>query len=449
MHLTRSFFLIAFLFTQALVISGQDRAVDLKPGNLTSFQVESRMEVKGTLFLDPTTETRSVSMDVKANYRYGERLAIKPGIIKSVRYYENAESKIQLATGTTQVNLQPENHYLILERKSNVHDGKRIRFQSPQPKLTELEFSLVNVQGNTMLLSQWLQASNKKMDESWTTENDLLADVLTWDLIEDNQIQAKLMGISGQEARIQLSGRAKGIVDGAACEASVQGTCTFNLAEGYVSRIQLKISENRDAGLVAPGFEANIWLENNIAPTNQTRLTNAALNELKMSPFSRADQFFVDAECGPYEMLYQRHWRLIGNRSDRVVLRCIRDGIVLAQCDIVPMSNQPADMPVSLEQFKMTVKKAVMNNGGDVIDSKQSPSLSQRKWMRVDATGKSNDIPMRWIYCTVTSPDLRRVQLLFTLEEDAYREFVGFEQELIDAIEFQSAVAKTGESSKP
>ncbi len=44
--------------------------------------------------------------------------------------------------------------------------------------------------------------------------------------------------------------------------------------------------------------------------------------------------------------------------------------------------------------------------------------------------------------------DLRRVQLLFTLEENAFNEFSGMDQELIDAIVFEQLQANPGKNGR-
>ncbi|HMO92324.1 MAG TPA: hypothetical protein PKD64_09000 [Pirellulaceae bacterium] len=411
--------------------------MSLTPGQHTNFQVETRMEVQGSLVLDPGEKTRTMPLDVQANYRYGERIASKSDQIKSVRHYETATSKIRLANNTTISKLGPENQFLIFERRQFSADGKRVRFQAPQARLTEPEYALVNTPGSSMLLTEWIKANNKKLDQSWATSDELLADILTWDYMEKNDVTAKIIAIEGSDVRIQIAGTAKGLIDGAACEATLQGHCLFNLQEGFVSHCRLKIVENRNACQVAPGFEATIWMESTISPAKQVKLTNAALSEMKMSPFSRVNQLYLACECGPYEFLYPRTWRLISNRTDRTVLRCIRDGIVLAQCDIIPMPNQASNTSATLEQFKTTVKRAVLSNGGEVIGGQQSPAIAQNQWLRVDAVGKSQDVPLRWIYYTITAPDSRRVQLLFTVEQEVYRDFQGLEQELVDLIEFQ------------
>ncbi len=423
---------------------------NLKPGNLNHFQVDTRTEIQGTLYLDPTEETRSVSMDVKATYRYGERLATKQGLIKAIRFYDQAQSNIKLSTGSTVATLDANNRYLILERREYPVADKRVRFQSPQPTLSEAELNLINVPFNSMLLSHWLKKSDVKIGQTWQTDATLLADVLTWDFIEKNEITAKLVEVNLQQAQISLTGKVTGIIDGAATEATIKGTCVYDLRQGFVSSIRVRMNENREAGIVAPGFEANIWMETSISPAKQTRLTNAALGQLKMSPSSKADQLQLKAACGPYLVRHSRNWRVISNRGDRTVMRCIKDGIVLGQCDIVPLPNQPAGTVVSLDHFKSNVQKTLTNSDGQVIKTQQSPSISQQKWMRVDAIGTSENIAMRWIYCTVTAPDLRRVQLLFTLEENAFNEFSGMDQELIDAIVFEPLQAnpeKTGRSA--
>jgi len=424
-----------------------DQAVDLIPADQLNIQVESRVQIKGELHMNPNRQAQPVPMDVLANYRYGERLARQPDSIKSVRFYDQAMSQIKLDTGQTLHSLSDDNRYLIVEWREAPKGDKRIRYQSPQPTLTEQELNLINIPASTMVLGEWLAQNDVEIEDSWHTPDDLLADILTWDFVDKNEITATLDRVANGVAEISLAGTAEGLIDGANTEVNLKGTCHYELQGGLVRSIRLKLIEKRSASLVAPGYDATIWLETNIQPTKRTQLTNASLGKLSMSRKSRADQFRLSCEAGPYELLHPRHWRVISNQSDRTVLRCIRNGRVLGQCDIVALPDQPADFTPSLQQFKATVEKSVAEKGGRVVHSQDSPAVSRYSWMRIDATSEIEEIPMRWLYYTVVSPTGKRVQVLFTLEQEVYDEFNGYDRELIDALQFRSTDPDANEDS--
>ncbi len=427
--------------------SGDSKKYDLNVGKkVSTFNVDTKLEAKGMLVMDPTKETRTVSMNVLANYRYEERLGASQGRQKSIRYYNFAKSRAEIGHGIVNFELNDDNRYLILERSNSVQaDGKRISYQTPKPTLTNEELDLVITPANSMVLTKWIAKQDVAVDEQWKTDSGLLADVLGWDLVDDNQVFARIKDINSSSATILLTGEAMGDIDGAAAKMTVKGSLSFNRRDGYVSGIRLKLAENRDASPVQPGYEATIWMESTITPDRAgVRLTNAELGKLKMDPSSNPNQLVMTTKCGPYSMIHPRHWRVISDREDRTVLRCIRNGRVLGQCDIIPLSDHPAGVPNSLDLFKRNVENAISSNGGRVINAQQSPSLSRNQWMRIDADGTSNEIDMRWIYFTMISPDNRRVQLLFTLEQELASEFNGFEMELLDAVQF-NAVAPTTE----
>lgn len=446
----QSFLWFVCVTAAALFVTNIATATDkyeIKVGTkYSSFKVDSKLEAKGLLIMDPTEETRTVKMNVLANYRYDERLAEKNGAIKSIRYYDLAKSRVGLGKGSVTYDLDDANKYLIIERRSKPVGNKRIRYQTPQPTLTAKELDLLISPANSMVLTRWLEVDGVEIEEEWETAGEFLADILTWDSVETNNVKAKITKIARSKVSILVTGDALGNIDGADAEVTVKGTCIYDTAAGYVTSARLKINENRDASLVAPGYEATIWVENNItADTQGVRLTNAALGKLKMNPQSRADKFLLEMKCGDYTMLHPRHWRVINNSDQRTVLRCIKDGDVLGQCDVIPLPDQPAGVVPTLDDFRRNVENALAETQARIVNSQQSPAISENQWMRIDAVGTSNEVEMRWIYYTIITPDNRRVQLLFSVEEDAFNNFNGFDQEIVNAIQF---VAPSDASAK-
>ena len=72
----------------------------------------------------------------------------------------------------------------------------------------------------------------------------------------------------------------------------------------------------------------------------------------------------------------------------------------------------------------------------------QARTSSGLNWMRVEATGATDGVNMHWTYYTISSPDGRRVQLIFTTEPSYAGSFGSMERYLIDSLQFEAMPEK-------
>ena len=137
-------------------------------------------------------------------------------------------------------------------------------------------------------------------------------------------------------------------------------------------------------------------------------------------------------------MTHEPGWRVIASEKEAAVLRFIRDGQLLAQCNAVQLPSRPKDKPLTLDQFKKEIEKVVVEGRGRVVDTSKFKNANGLSVMRLLVDGKQSDLDVRWLYYHLTSPDGRRMTVVFTIEQELEDEFAAADRLLVNDVRFKT-----------
>ena len=194
----------------------------------------------------------------------------------------------------------------------------------------------------------------------------------------------------------------------------MNGSVRFNSSLGSVTQANLTISQQRDIGLVVPGLDATFKLLISLKPIEQSEtLSDAGLASLRKNAGSITDDLLLTPEGSSVSLIHPRQWRVISNHRARTILRYNQNGRMIGQCEILPLPSRLPNQEQTLEQFQAVVKNKLAENTGEIESANASQSENGLEWMRVKASGTTNGVNLQCIYYTLSSPDGRRVQLVF------------------------------------
>lgn len=409
-------------------------AIDIRPSESTSIvnRIDLRLEGKGSVIPDAD---RTLPLKLDARFQYEQRIITRSATLKSVRNYDVARAEIRLGKGSLINQLDSSNRLILCQVASK--QKELVQIAGIQAPITQSEFELINTPAHTLILPRFFARENVTKNERWKADSEALAQLLNVDMIEENDVHLKLTEIQGSIAEIHVSGDIQGYIDGAKTEINISATAKFDTSRGEVGELLMTINQRREIGQMSPGLQAVFKLRaQSKRITKSTTLDNESLAKIRSNGRRITDGLVLHSASGSFDLVHPRAWRVIADTSERSVLRYIDAGRMLGQVDIIPLPRRQSDQTQTLEQFKNVVQSKLAESQAVIVNAHQGSTRSGQQWLRVEATGRVNEINLHWIYYTLTNGDGQRVQLVFTVEPQNAEDFAGIDQSLLGSVSF-------------
>jgi hypothetical protein len=275
-----------------------------------------------------------------------------------------------------------------------------------------------------------------------------MAALLGLDAVSQSDVQSVLTEVTDAVARMELSGRVAGTLDGASTEIELKAKYRFDLASKRIDWLGLLVKEQRGIGQVKRGVDAVARLQLRILPqADSPRLTDAVLENLSLKPSGELRKLsYASTESG-WQMTHDRGWHVIGDNRDLTILRRVDGGELVAQCNVSALPKLAPGKEITLADFQEDVQKALGQSFGEFVEAGQSASDADYRVYRVVVQGQVSQLPIRWNYYLVADEHGHQVALAFTVEQKLLERFGQADQELIRSFRF--ADPKLASSARP
>ena len=435
--------LTAFL-TPAYATNECDLIDARQAGDLQRVQVT--LEVIGKLGVgaeakdDEGKNTLEAKMSAVARIAYQERLlSHAPQSTVAGRVYEGAVAKLQVGDHQEEVNLEEAQRLVIAEATS----GQALT-SIGQP-LTRKEKEVIGVPGNGLIAYRLLPGKRVAIGETWAHTDDDLAALLNIDEVVVNQVRSRLVSISNGLARMQIAGTITGNANGAATEISLSGDYRFDIGWKRLNWLQLSIEESRDPSAAQPGFDVRAEMKMLAAPHEQSpQLDPSRLQHVVRQLDQRRPFLRLESDPGAFRLIHDANWHLIDDREINTSLRFVKQGKQVAQCNIRRLKQLEDGKKLGLEEFQSDIQKALGERFGEFARAKKTQRRDGYEILNVIAQGLVEEIPIRWVYYHLTSPEGERVSYVFTMENRMVDTFAAADFAMVDSIQL-----KTRRESKP
>jgi len=401
--------------------------------------VEGLLEVGGEVEEVVDDKPTRLKMSVVCRFAYHERTTQAPGgdesVCRSVRHYQRLETVIKVGDDGVKPTLRPERQLIGVEAA-----GKQLSVFSPQGPLTADELELVDILCNSLLLDRLLPDGPVAVGQGWKVDEALLAALLGLDEVSEADVESILTEVDQAVARFQMAGRVLGKVEGVEAEIELKSKYRFDLRRQRVDWIGLLVREMRGPGHVSRGFDAVARLQMTIRPSQTpAELADAALQGLTLEPVPELLLLsYKSAESGGWQLMHDRRWHVISEQSGLVILRMVRDGQLIAQCNISPVPAQPGTKEFTLAGFQADVRRALGENFGQFVSAKQYVNDASLRVYRVIAQGEVSELPIEWRYYLVTEESGRQMVFAFTVEQSLAAQLTPSDQQMVDSLRFSS-----------
>jgi len=241
---------------------------------------------------------------------------------------------------------------------------------------------------------------------------------------------------------MQIAGTVTGNVDGAATEIKIEGDYRFDTGWKHISWLQLTMEESRDANAATPGFNARAEMRMLAAPLKDApkldmqTLTAAGQQLQRKKPYLR-----FESDTNAFRLIHDAGWHLIDDRAINTSMRMVDDGKTVAQCNIRRLKKMEPGKQLGIEEFQSDVQKALGDRFGQFAKAEKKQRHDGYTVLHVIAQGAVSEIPIRWVYYHLTSPEGERVAYVYTMENEMVERFAETDMAMVDSIQL-AAVPK-------
>lgn len=346
-----------------------------------------------------------------------------------VRHYDAVQTEIKIQDAEFSPQLRDSRQVIGVW----IVDGQRHSF-SPAGHLTRDELDLVETLGDSQLLGLLLPTEAVAIGDQWSVPEAALALLLDIDAIGQTDLQGVLEELDEQTARIEVRGTVHGAIGGVATEIEVKARLQFDRQKELVTRMELLTKEKRAIGHVGPGVDAVSKLRLQRLPLQTDgRLTKAIVDTVAFPPEQELTQLEFEAVNKLHRTIHDRNWHVTGDQPSVTILRLLRRGELIAQCNITPQSARVEGTPTDLESYRDRVHANLGDRFIQFVESSQEKD-GDRTVSRVVADGKVDELPIRWIYYLIRGEGDAMLSVSFTVEADLIESFGDSDRQLVERI---------------
>jgi len=394
-------------------------------------QVERTMEVAGSLQLPEADGKATQQLHVKATFHYHERILGRDeghrGHLLAARYYDQAAARITIDKDAFTCMLPAERRLIGVQ----VSPPQVLLF-SPTGPLTREQLDLIDIAADTALLDMLLPDHPVVAGQSWTHSNELLSALLRLDAVIGNDVQSVLKEVTGDVARVEISGNVEGAVQGSSTKIELKGRYHFNLQEQRITWVGVLIKEKRGAGPVSPGLNVVARVVATITPESPcTQLSDEAIAAQPIEPGEESLRLVFRPLDASWELLYDRRWFITAQEKQMLVLRLLDRGVFVGQCKVV--TGSPGHQ-LSLDRFQQDIREALGEKFGQFVRAAERPLQPSGRMLEVWVQGEVAEVPVRWMYYAVQSDRGPSVVLAFVSEEQLADQFAQAQRSLLGGL---------------
>lgn len=413
----------------------------------TRLKMELEVEGEAKALTLQGTAAKPTPIKSKAIQEYLETVAYQGGKpLGSARHYMTAKSDNWISGKILSHTLRPEITHVTLVQRDGVWD----HFCPDQP-LLQREIELLRSPLNSAALEKILPTEPARIDSQWPITAADAKDLFNLDAVNQCTLVAKVSGVEKSVVTIEFEGSLQAVANSVPTEISVKGKAQAKLAShgAMIHWLGLSLREAREISESQPGFAVTARLQ--IAREEIKGKLPASFEQLAQLA-SNTDQaaWLVRLQSkANFTALVSRNWLTLIDSSEDVVLRCVENNRVIAQCNIAPLPKLDAGTQLTLEGLQEDMRSTLGKSFDEFIESSERLTGTKLRMLRCEAVGKQEEVPIHWVYAHLSDDSGRRLLLIFTYAAEFAERLSGADLQLLDSLEFTSTQVKPPEVAQP
>jgi hypothetical protein len=430
---------IALLLTTQLAHAQTANLTELLPARDCT-RVTLRTVVEGERIFPQDGEKKTQPVKLTAEHRFIEKVLAthdKTGLAaKTARQYESIQSQLNLSGSQVPTTGLRADRAIVVAQRSD--DG--FAAYSLGGPLTRDELDLVGDHFDTLSLTGLLPGKEVAVGDTWKVGNPAAVGLGMFEALEVQDLTGKLDAVAGEQAKISITGTAKGIDAGASVVLTISANITFDLTRRKITAMEWKQTDVRGLGPVSPEFKGTVTVTLNREPVDEPKpLVDAALESVPTGFEIPAGLLVVEYRDpqGRFTLNHPRDWRLTGATAQQTTFRLLDRGEFLTQATITPFEKVAPGQHSDVAKFKADALASPGWNAESVLDEGEVKAITGRFAYRVTATGETDGIKVVQSFFLIAGPNGDQAVVTFQTRQQSLSKLGARDLAVIEGLEFK------------
>jgi len=347
--------------------------------------VQASVKITGHLMTPSAAGIRKWDLNSNGTFDYVQRQfpteLSGPLALRAVRQYSNASTETQVGKQHTTKSSLPKAQALIHFRGSD----SGLQAAPTVRQLTRRQHDLLQMPCDPLPCSGLLPSRDVTVGDKWNCNDWVLPRLTGLEAITEQTLTCTLVSRNDNQATVGFEGTASGAVAGSAGSVSLKGTLVLDVVSQLVTSLNCDITEKRSAGPVSPGLDVNVDLEWSQAVTDSTELPVEMDESLFAKRFRLPTPWRI-------EFSHSSDWHVFNQTDSVMMLRQIRDGALISQCNISKGVVMPPGQHTSDADFLADINADIPAGGGSVIAEETIRDDNRWRVRHVQTRGSISDV---------------------------------------------------------
>ncbi|MCR9198679.1 MAG: hypothetical protein NXI04_08555 [Planctomycetaceae bacterium] len=351
------------------------------------------------------------------------------GFIAGQRQFLSAGTETVVGEGhRTAVSLSPDRRQIRVYGSSN-----QLQSYCATSPLTRNELDLIQMPFDPLAVRAVLPVTKVAVGEKWNTDSWVMPMLTGIETAIDQKATCTLKSADQATAVVQFSGSIKGAVRGSAASVTYSGELTLDRQTGLIKSFKGQQKEKRTAGPVSPGLDitANISWQQSPDATYRP----AVVRNVVASPAESLLQFETTQGL---TLRHSREWHLFHQTGSVTMLRQLRNGELISQCNITTHLTVPPRQHTPDREFLNDVAAAIQKRSGEVLDEQTIRDDDQWRIRRIRTKGKADEDVILWDHYLCSAASGQQFTILFSHSQSDKDQFATEADDLLSTLQLRS-----------
>ena len=421
----RRYLVLAAILQSGLCAVAEDSVLNAS----ASTNVDYTLKIKGTIATPSPDGPINLPLESSgrlrfANHRFPTALG-GPMTLRAVREFQQAETETVVAKDhRTRLTLSRPYRYLHL---FGTHAG--LESVSPTYLLPRRELDLIQMPFDVLAADSLAPTTTAAIDAGkWNADSWVVPMLSGLQAVAEQSIVCRLKSSEENKLVVAFEGSAEGAVDGSASAVSFSGEFSINRDSRIITSFQATQKEKRTPGPVSPGLDVAIDVSWTQTPAKRNNKPVTAVTA------TEAQKKLVVRTPVQLQMKVTRDWHVFHEAGQSILLRQMKDGELICQCNLTRAITVPPGEHTSDEEFLATVKEQVAESKGSVVNQETVREDKEWRVRHVQAVGDAGGEVIIWDYFLCSEAGGRQFSMLFSHAQKDEKKYANAAGEILKGI---------------
>ncbi|HIE97999.1 MAG TPA: hypothetical protein EYG03_11945 [Planctomycetes bacterium] len=382
--------------------------------------IDYKIEIRGDIKTPHSTGTRTWPMESRGAFRFEQRSLPTdlggPFTLRAVRRFSAAGTQTTVGTGTrTGVSLSKS--YRTIHTFGS---DTGLVHVSPKYALPRQQLDLLQMPCDVLVVAALLPSSAVSVGDKWNTDDWVMPMVMGVEAVIEQSATCELKSANDETAIVLFNGRVHGATLGSETTASISGEFTVHRRSGMITSLKATQKEERTPGSVSPGLDVTAVIDWTQTLGSADSKTLATLTET--APSDRARLLLLQTSL-KLQLTHSREWHLFHETPSVLMMRQLRDGNLISQCNISSAVTVAAKQHTPDSEFLSDVTDSVKQRNGRVVEQETVRDDNRWRIRHIRAIGDASGKVIVWDYYLCSTGTGEQFSMFFSHAQDDAESF--------------------------